>query len=340
MRPDLAAGLEVLADVLSGATFPQDALERERAAQIAGIRAENDDPLSTASRALRRELFAGHPYAELRNGRVETVSALGRDDLFDFQRRYLTGGNLVLSLYGDVDVSEARERAAQIAKMLPAGARAFESIPEPRFQPGPREVEIVVDKQQAVIVAGFPGLSMYHPARLVAHLIEEACSDMASRLFIRIREEHGLAYFVSAAHFSALAGGMLSFYLGTSLERAKQAEDLLRTELEALRQEGLTERELERARRTYLGKMRLRVESSGGLGMTEGLNELYGLGYGFHREEEERVRALTIEEVRETAGHLLAEENAVWVRVLPGGGDLPEESSSGAAAGARRDAKG
>jgi predicted Zn-dependent peptidase len=65
--------------------------------------------------------------------------------------------------------------------------------------------------------------------------------------------------------------------------------------------------------------MRMRVESSGGLAMTEGLNELYGLGYGFHRQEEERVRALTHADVRQAAGSLLAEENAVWVRALPSG---------------------
>lgn len=320
LPPDFQKGMEVLGDVLVSAAFPDAEVERERKVQIAGIRAEEDDPLAVACRALRKELFAGHPYAVQRSGTVESVAALSRDDLLSFRETYLTAGNFVLGVYGDVDPEAARAAAERISGALPPGKRVFEDAPVPSFSAGPRVVEIEVDKSQAIIVAGFPGVSVHDPDRLAAELIEEACSDMASRLFLRIREEQGLAYFVSASQFSGLAGGMFYFYLGTSPRQAKEAEEILWKELESLRRGGLTKQELERARRTYLGKLRLQLQSIRSLARMQVLDDLYDLGYDYYRQTEERVQALSRLEVRRAAKRLLCEDFSVRVRALPKGG--------------------
>ena len=71
------------------------------------------------------------------------------------------------------------------------------------------------DKKQAVLIIGFPGASLHDTDRYALELLQEACSDLGSRLFMRIREKLGLAYYVGAQNFLGLVPGYFAFYVGT-----------------------------------------------------------------------------------------------------------------------------
>jgi len=53
---------------------------------------------------------------------------------------------------------------------------------------------------------------------------QEACSDLGSRLFMRIRDKLGLAYYVGAQNFAGLAPGYFAFYVGTMPEKVELVE--------------------------------------------------------------------------------------------------------------------
>src|SRR6185295_8238261 len=108
----------------------------------------------------------------------------------------------------------------------------------------PKRVEETRDKKQAVLVVGFPGTTLLDPDRYALELLQEACSDLGSRLFLRVREELGLAYYVGAQHFPGLEPGYFSFYVGTMPEKADLVEKELLREAELLRADGLTLEEL------------------------------------------------------------------------------------------------
>ena len=76
MKLDLALGLEVLADILENPTFPEKEVELEKAAQIAAIKAEDEQITSVARNVLREKLFDKHPYALRTSGRVEAIQKL------------------------------------------------------------------------------------------------------------------------------------------------------------------------------------------------------------------------------------------------------------------------
>src|SRR5207245_1586338 len=79
---------------------------------------------------------------------------------------------------------------------------------------------------ESVSRAGFRGADVFSSDRYALELIDEASSDLGSPLFIRIREQMGLAYYVGAAQIQALVPGLFAFYLGTDpekIEPVKQA---------------------------------------------------------------------------------------------------------------------
>ena len=74
--------------------------------------------------------------------------------------------------------------------------------------------------------------------RYALELLQEACSDLGSRLFLRIRDHLGLAYYVGAQNFLGLKPGYFAFYVGTMPEKVDLVEKELLREAELLRLKG------------------------------------------------------------------------------------------------------
>ena len=121
---------------------------------------------------------------------------------------------------------------------------------------------------------------------------------MASRLFTTIREEHGLAYYVSSSQLPGLTPGTFFFYLGTSPEQLEFAETMLLKEIASIGKDGLTQEELDRAKKTYIGKQHIQMQSLSTLAQSASLDELYGLGYDHHESVAEKIEALTLDDIK------------------------------------------
>ena len=124
-----------------------------------------------------------------------------------------------------------------------------------------------------------------------SELLQEACSDLGSRLFLRVREKLGLAYYVGAQNFPGLAPGYFAFYAGTEPEKADLVEKEFLAEAELLRTEGLTAEELKRAKAKIIGQKKIARQDLGRLASTTALDELYGLGYAAHRRRRRALRS-------------------------------------------------
>ena len=108
--------------------------------------------------------------------------------------------------------------------------------------------EKIVQKEQAVIHLAFPTVPVTHPDQVALAILDEALSDLGSRLFIRIREELGLAYFVGTSQFLGLEAGHFFFYLGTDPAKRREIETELLSEVAELADSGLTQQEFLRAK--------------------------------------------------------------------------------------------
>ncbi len=166
-------------------------------------------------------------------------------------------------------------------------------------------------------MAGFRGATLYDPDRYPLELLQEACSDLGSRLFLRIREKLGLAYYVGAQNFVGLAPGYFAFYAGTEPEKADQVEKELLSEAELLRNEGLTAEELKRSKAKVIGQRKITRQDLGSFAMTTALDELYGLGYAHTDTEDKLYEAVTLDHVKAAAQKYLKPDALVVAVVKP-----------------------
>ena len=322
MSSDFATGLDLLADVLLNPIFPTDMLEREREVQIADIYAEKDNLLKSASLAMRRTLFGNIGYGLDSTGMEEAVAKLKAAGLKSFHKKLAAPNNCVLAIYGDVETAEVKSAVEKLFGHWTSSDAANELIRTSPDTPPPlmQRVEEIRDKKQAVIVIGFPGTTMHDEDRYALDLIQESCSDLGSRLFLRIREQLGLAYYVGAQHFAGLAPGYFAFYAGTEPSKAAQVEQEILKEAGLLRTEGLTAEELKRAKAKIIGQKKIARQDLGHLASTTTLDELYGLGYQRAELDDAKFEAVTLEQIKAAAQKYLKPDAVVVAVVKPEAG--------------------
>jgi len=314
---DFDTGLLLLSDVLLNSVFPAAALERERQIQISGIKAQRDQLLRSAGIAMRRTLFGEIGYGLDVLGTETSVQNLSSNELRAYHQRLAVPNNCVLAIYGDVKPDAVKAAVEKAFGQWQRGAEALAELPETTPLKEIKRVTEFRDKKQAVLIIGFKGTTVGSNDRYALELLQEACSDLGSRLFLRIRENLGLAYYVGAQNFLGLAPGYFTFYVGTMPEKVDLVEKELLREAELLRLEGLTQEELKRAKAKIIGQKKISRQDLGGLAFSNALDELYGLGFAFSDTDDARYEAVTLAEIKEVARKYLRTDAMVISVVKP-----------------------
>lgn len=316
---DLGRGMEIASDVVMHPSFPPEEVEKEKDKQIKAIQAERDQVMAVCRNLLRKNFYGeSHPYAMNPLGREETLRGLSPDDLRPYHRSLCVGSNVVVAVFGDVQPDAVRDLAGRCFGTMPVG----DAPPPPRVQsPKPatalRRVEEAMDKSQAVIQIGFPGVAVNSPDRFAMEVLAEALADMGSRLFIRIREEQGLAYFVGASQSIGIIPGHFVLYAGTSPEKADAVVTDLLAEAKKISASGLTDDEITRAKTRLVAAQQMGRQKNGNYAYAVALDELYGLGTNFEQTYDDKVRAVTSAQVADVARRHLTEESCVVAIVRP-----------------------
>ena len=317
MKPDMKTGLGLLADVLLNATFPENAIARERQVQIAGIKQEEEQLTTVARNILRQALFTDHPYALRANGSPESVQRLSQKDLIAFRDKYLVAKNGVIAVFGNVNAAEVKQLVEQTLGKMKPGELALTGVRPAQPITKTENVESKKEKAQGVIMVGYRGVDMFDKDRHALELIDEASSDLGSRFFIRIRENMGLAYYVGATQMQGLVPGLFAFYLGTDPQKIEPVKTALLDEINKLATEGLTEQELNRAKKKLIGQHEIAMQSNDSFGYQCALDELYGLGFDYYKNLERDVNAVTLDQIKQVAAKYFRDQPYVLATVRP-----------------------
>ncbi len=316
-QPDLALGIDILADVLLNATMPQGAVDREKQNQLARIKEEDEQPTSVARNQLKAALFPQHPFALRSEGTPDSIGHLGTKELLAFRDQYLVGKNCVISVFGNVKAGDVKRMLEQKLGAMRSGELALARAPiSPEIKTN-KTVTTEREKAQAVLMVGYRGGDIFNPDHYALDLIDEASSDLGSRFFIRIREQMGLAYFVGAAQLEALVPGLFTFYLGTDPQKVEPVKTAFLDEIHKLSTEGLTEIELDRAKKKIIGQQQIQNQSNDAFGYSAAVDDLLGLGFDHYKELEPRLNAVTLADIKRVAEKYFGQQPYVLSIVRP-----------------------
>jgi zinc protease len=316
LRRDLALGLDLVRDVVLTPSFPDDEVKRKAAEIQAAIQRSEDNPGHVASRALARLVFPGHPYGQPVEGTRESVGRLQRQDVVRFHRDHVRPDATLIAVVGAVGVDEARREVLARFGAWPQPAPPPARVPEAPASAPPRVERVARPLTQATILLGRPAVNQRDPdyfALSVATYI--AGGGSASRLYVKVREEAGLAYAVGSYVSPAKHGASVAVSAQTRTAEAGQVVDMARKELARLGRERVSDRELDLAKSYLIGSFPLRLDTSSKVAdFLVGIEEL-GLGLDYADRYRERIARVTAEDVQRVAARLLAPDTMSQVVV-------------------------
>jgi zinc protease len=307
LLPDgLSPVLDVLAELLTGASYPADRVEGERERVAERIAIARSQPGVIARTALAARRFGSHPYAiELPDpDLVLDVRAPALRRLHG-ERVVPAGSSLVL--VGDLDPSAATAAVAEALEGWIATGHAVEAPPVPQLEtPGIELVDRPGAVQSNLRLGGLaPGRTDRDlPALRLANMVFGGY--FSSRLVENIRERRGYTYSPRSSVDHQAAGS--SFLVEADVATGVTGPALLETwyELGRMALTAVTEAELDGARRYTLGTMALSTATHAGLAST--LSALVGAGLPpeWLTDHQRALAAVTVEEVQEAARKYLA----------------------------------
>ncbi len=297
----LDKGLGMLSDVLLNPTFPEDEIEKLRTDTLAAIQRQEDNLPGYTFKLLYRELFSRHPYGLPVMGTKESVSSLTREDLVRHHKEFFAPGRMVLTIVGDVDTDQAHEKV----KALFGGFKnEAPPLPSPSKEPQRTSIEetgAVKEKEQAHIGIAFLGTTITDEDSYPLRVMTEVLSGQGGRLFLELRDRKSLAYSVSAFSREGVDRGVIGAYIATAPDKKDEALKGMLSEFERIRTEPVTSGELLRAKRSIIGSYEIGLQSVSNQASDMANNELYGLGYDFHKEFPGKIEAVTAEDVMRVA---------------------------------------
>jgi predicted Zn-dependent peptidase len=165
------------------------------------------------------------------------------------------------------------------------------------------------DTEQYHVCLGAPGLARDDDRRFALRILDNVLGGTSSsRLFVEIREKRGLAYAVYSFSAQYATTGQVGLYVGTRPDNVATAMDIVGTELEKLRQDGITAAELERSKDNVKGRILLSLESTVARMNRLGSSLLAGMPLLDIDELEARIDAVSLDDVLGLSRELYAPE--------------------------------
>lgn len=318
-KQQLELAIDVLSDMIKDPLLDAQEIDRERGVIIEEMNVYRDDPARFVQELLPRLLWPNDPLGQEIIGTEEVINRISPSEIAAYQRLYYSPNNIVVSVAGNAKHDDVMRLVTRFM-----GDMKQHDIPKlPVFKPGlAPEVVRRLDKEtnQAHINIGtvaYPYLDERDAAAKV--LTSLLGGGMSSRLFINVRERKGLAYTVYADYHSFVDSGQLDIYAGVNLDKVPEAIEAITHELERVRDEEVSEDELERTKNKVIGGLQLSLENTYGMADRQGTQMLLINQAEAPEDTMARVRAVTAKQMQAVARDLLNTSSLRLAVISPDG---------------------
>ncbi len=310
-------GLKIFADVLMNSTFAMDEFEREQQNVLSILMSRNDDWQDDAEVRMRKALYQDHVYGMDPRGEQPSVESLTRDEVFDLYADYCTPGNMVLAVFGDVDRDYAE---AAVNKAFSRFKRKGPEVPEVADWAGLEQDIMSVEpteRQQAVIFMGYPSRRADHEDWYAMRVLDGVISGIGypgGWLHGTLRGQQ-LVYLVHAWNAVFQGKGYFAVIAATQPETADTALVIINEKVDKIKNEYVTDEELENAKRICnLMQDLYYSQTISAQANLASQYEVLGLGYDHRVDFKQKINAITKEDVREVANKYLNESATIMIR--------------------------
>ena len=317
VKKDVNRGIDLLADVMLNATFPQSEVAKMLSQRMDEIKGAKDQAQAVIGNYFNAYLYGSHPYGRPSEGDERSLGAITRDDAVKFYQTYCTPSNTILAAVGDFNSPE-------MERVLAEKFGAWDGKPAPVAQaPDPAPFQgrklLLVDKPdstQTFYQIGNVGVARTNPDRVYIQVINTLFGGrFTSMLNSALRIESGLTYGARSTFTQRKVAGPFAISTFTPNATTGRAIDMTLDVLKRLHEKGVTEEELKSAKSYLKGQFPPSIETSDQLATLIAQLEFYGLNESDINDYYAKVDSMTMADARRVIKQYFPLDNLVFVLV-------------------------
>lgn len=289
--------LELLNEIINNATFDNYEIEKVKNEKLNALKKSRDIPLDVAIEEYKDMIFEGTPYTNSTHLLEKNIPSIEREDIINYYNNIFTPANVIVSINGNVDKD----------KTVQAFSTMFKSNSSAKFDYAKHAGEItpVSSARTRTITkpdtntdwiflawqtAGLNNRKDYATLQVIDSILG---TGMSSRLFKNLRDQEGLAYQLGSGYSANKLRGAFVVYIGTNPQTLEQAKAGLFREVNRLKTEFVSSKELREAKDKLIGQFTISQETNLDKAITLGWFETAGYGYNFVNDYEKLINSVT-----------------------------------------------
>ncbi|MBD2457769.1 insulinase family protein [Nostoc sp. FACHB-87] len=321
LSANLPVLVQTLADVLQNANFPDDQLELSRQRALTNVKVQLDDPSTLARRVFQQAIYPeSHPFHSFST--EASLKSITRDDVLNFYRQHYRPDTTTIALVGDFDQAKVKDLFNQaFTKWQAEGKPPGLNLPKvPLPKTSTRLNKVIPGKAEAVTYIGYNGISRKDPRFYAALVLNQILGGdtLSSRLGTEVRDRLGLTYGIYSGFAAGINPGPFLIEMQTAPTDAQKAIASTLALLKQLREQGITESELNTAKRSITNSYPVELANPSEVTNIILNNAVLGLSPAEIREFPRRIQAVNMTQIQQVIKDLIQPENVVIVTAGPG----------------------
>lgn len=300
--------LDVVSDIYLNPVFEPQEIDKERGVIIEEINMYEDLPRRKVHDIFMSLLYGDQPAGWDISGRKEIIQILKRDDFLKYRKENYLAKSTIVVVAGDFNEKEVLERVKEFFSGIETGVKSGKvKIKEEQSKPA-FSVKFK-ESDQTHLVLGFRAFDTFDERRFALEVLADVMGgSMSSRLFQKIREEMGAAYYVRADADLYTDHGYLAASAGAAHGKLDDIIKAALTEFGRIREEEVGQAELKRVKDHIIGTMILNMETSDELAGFYGSQEVVKGEIMSFDEVVKKIQAVSAPEIKAVAQDIIRDE--------------------------------
>ena len=300
--------LDWISDMFLNSQFDAKEMEREKGVIIEEVNMYLDTPTAYIGDLWETLLYGDQPAGWKVIGEKENILSFSREKVLDYYKSHYSSSNVIICVAGAMVQDEMVKKIENYFKNIKKSAEA-EKIKVIEEQSEPKVLLHYKKTDQTHFCLGVRAYNLFDERRYALAILSVILGgNMSSRLFIKVRERNGLAYSIHTSADNATDTGYLVTQAGIDHKNLEKSIELILQEYKDLKDNKITEKELQKAKDYLKGTTSLSLDSSDSQASFYGAQELLEKNIQTPEEKFKKIDAVTIEDIKKIAEDIFVEE--------------------------------
>lgn len=303
-KPQLAKTLDILNEIVNNATFDDYEIEKAKSSELNSIKRSRDVPVNLAIEKYKSMIFENTVYSYGPEIYEKTLPKIQKEDILDYYSTIFNSKNIVISVNGNVGKDDFTKAMTDIFSKQGQSfdyskyASKIYPITSPKTS-----IKKINDLQTDWIVMGWQGAGVLNQKDYATLQVIDSIlgSGMSSRLFRNVRDQEGLAYQLGSSYSPKVLKGAFTIYIGTNPKTLNLAQEKMLHEVNRMKMEFVSDKELQEAKDKIIGNYILSQETNLEKATQIGWFEASGRGFDYSDKYQQLINSVTASDIIEVA---------------------------------------